>query len=91
MQNDSNDDDILIGWAAMAAFGQSEGYRVTRSTITKRGSPAIGTGPELIGYYGHQPTSTKGRVRAWLKAQIRPDRPHSNRWLPKVTSAVEAA
>jgi len=85
-QQQSDDNDILVGWDRMAAFAQGEGFKITKSTMSKKGSPAIGEGPELIGYFGHQPTSTKGRVRVWLQAQLRPERPPSKRW-PRARAA----
>jgi hypothetical protein len=80
-QND--DADILVGWPRMAEFAQATGYKITRSTLAKRGSPAINTGPELVGYFGQLPASTKGRIRAWLQAQLQPERPPSKRWAGK--------
>jgi len=78
-----DDEDILVGWPRMAEFAQAVGYKITRSTLAKRGSPAINTGPELLGYFGNQPTSTKGHMRVWLQAQLRPERPPSKRWANK--------
>jgi hypothetical protein len=76
----SDNDDVLAGWARMAEFAKAEGFKVSKSSIQKRGSPAVNTGPELIGYFGHLPTSTKGLMRKWLRAQVRPEPPASKRW-----------
>jgi hypothetical protein len=67
-------DDVLVGNPAMAEFATSEGYQTSSSTMSKCTSPAINTGPELIGYYGRLPTSTKGRVRTWIRSRMRPVR-----------------
>jgi hypothetical protein len=76
----SDNNDILVGWGRMAAFAQNEGFKITKSTISKKGSPALGGGPELIGYFGHMPASTKGHIRAWLESQLQPEPPPSKRW-----------
>jgi hypothetical protein len=67
-----DDDDLLIGNRAMADFSTGEGFPISVSTMQKYTSPAINTGPDLIGYYGKKPTSTKGLVRAWCRSRIRP-------------------
>jgi hypothetical protein len=69
-----DDRDPLVGNPAMAAFATSEGYRTSTSTMSKCTSPAINTGPELVGYYGRLPMTTKGRVRAWIRSRMRPVR-----------------
>jgi hypothetical protein len=71
-RDDSNDP--LVGNPAMAEFATSEGYRTSSSTMSKCTSPAINTGPELVGYYGRLPMTTKGRVRAWIRSRMRPAR-----------------
>jgi hypothetical protein len=71
-QGDGNDP--LIGNPAIATFATAEGYKTSTSTMSKCTSPAINTGPELIGYYGRLPMTTKGRVRTWLQSRIRPVR-----------------
>jgi hypothetical protein len=72
-----DDDDVLIGNRAMAEFSTSDGFPVSVSSMQKYTSPAINTGPQLIGYYGAKPTSTKGLVRAWNRSRIRPARARS--------------
>jgi hypothetical protein len=67
-----DDDDVLIGNRAMADFSTGEGFPISVSTMQKYTSPAINTGPDLIGYYGKKPASTKGLVRAWCRSRIRP-------------------
>jgi hypothetical protein len=69
-----DDDDVLIGNRTMAEFSTSEGFSISVSSMQKHTSPAINTGPELIGYVGAKPTSTKGRVRARNRSRIRPVR-----------------
>lgn len=86
-----DDDDVLIGNPAMAEFSTREGFRISTSTMQKHTSPAISTGPELIGYYGKKPASTKGRVRAWNRSRIRPVGKAARSDQPaRVTSAAPA-
>ncbi len=75
-----DDDDPLPGYRRMSEFAISQGYPVSTSTLQKRGSPAIGTGPGIIGYFGQLPVSTKGLMRQWLRAGLRSDRPMNRRW-----------
>jgi hypothetical protein len=59
--------------------------------MQKRGSPAIGTGPELVGYFGQRPATTKGLMRKWLRAELRPDRPnHQGRRRREPAAQAEA-
>ena len=67
-----DDDDLVIGNRAMAAFATSEGFQTATASMQKYTSPAINTGPKIIGYYGAKPTSTKGLIRAWGRSRIRP-------------------
>ena len=69
-----DDDDVLIGNRAMAEFSTEEGFPTSTSSMQKYTSPAINTGPQIIGYFNRKPTSTKGLVRAWNRARIRPVR-----------------
>ena len=71
-RDDGNDP--LVGNPAIAAFATAEGYKTSTSTMSKCTSPAINTGPELVGYYGRLPMTTKGRVRAWIRSRMRPVR-----------------
>jgi len=71
-RDDSNDP--LVGNPALAEFASSEGFSTSTSSMQKYTSPAINTGPKLIGYYGKLPTSTKGLVRTWIKSRMRPVR-----------------
>jgi hypothetical protein len=72
----------------MSEFAAAEGYPVATATIAKRASPAIGTGPEIIGYFGTRPTTDKGRMRAWLRQNLRPGRPFSRRWKATATNST---
>jgi hypothetical protein len=72
--NRDDDGDLLVGYRRMSEFATAEGYPVSTSTLQKRGSPAIATGPEIIGYFGQLPTTDKGKMRAWLRANLRSDR-----------------
>jgi hypothetical protein len=80
MQTPGDDDnDPLIGYRPMTEFAASEGFPVARATLNKRCSPAISTGPALIGYFGTRPATTKGLMRTWLRAQLRARPPLSKR------------
>jgi hypothetical protein len=48
-ERDDNDDP-LVGNPAIAEFATSEGYKTSTSSMQKHTSPAINTGPELVGY-----------------------------------------
>jgi hypothetical protein len=75
-----DDEEPLVGLRAIAEFATAEGFRTSHSSIQKYCSPAINTGPEITGYWGKLPTSTKGRVRAWIRSRMRRVRQveHSN-------------
>ena len=77
----SGDDnnDLLIGYAPMTEFAAREGFPLARATLNKRCSPAISTGPTIIGYFGTRPATTKGLMRTWLHGQLRAPRPLSKR------------
>jgi hypothetical protein len=77
--NRDDDGDPLIGYRRMSKFATEEGYPVAMSTLQKRCSPAISTGPEIVGYFGPLAATTKGKMRAWLRANLRPDRPVNRR------------
>jgi len=77
--NRDDEGDLLVGYRRMAEFATSEGYPVSTSTLQKRDSPAIGTGPEIVGYFGQLPATDKGKMRAWLRANLRFDRPVTKR------------
>jgi hypothetical protein len=80
MQTPGDDDnDLLIGYGPMTEFAASEGFPLARATLNKRCSPAISTGPAIIGYFGTRPATTKGLMRTWLRAQLRAPRPPSKR------------
>jgi hypothetical protein len=81
-----DDDDLLIGYGPMADFAAREGFPIARATLNKRCSPAISTGPKIIGYFGSRPATTKGSMRAWLRAELRPDGPRSRRWKAPTTA-----
>ena len=75
-----DDGELLVGYRRMAEFASEDGVPTSHSTMQKVCSPAINTGPELIGYYGQRPASTKGAIRRWNKSRLSPNRPPSNRW-----------
>ncbi len=69
-----DDEEPIVGLRAIAAFATSEGFRTSHSSMQKYCSPAINTGPEITAYWGNLPTTTKGRVRAWIRSRMRPAR-----------------
>jgi hypothetical protein len=75
-----DDADVLVGLRAFAEFATSEGFKISHSSLQKYCSPGVNTGPEVIGYWGVLPTSTKGLVRAWIRSRHRTERPVSRRW-----------
>jgi hypothetical protein len=77
--NRDDDNDLLVGYRRWSEFARAEGCPYSTSTLQKRGSPAIGTGPQVVGYFGQLPTTTKGLMRAWLRAQLRPSSPVTKR------------
>jgi hypothetical protein len=74
-----DDDEPLIGYGPMVEFAACQGFPIAKATLNKRCSPAINTGPKIIGYFGARPATTKGLLRAWLRAELRPDRPATRR------------
>jgi hypothetical protein len=85
--NRDDSGDPLVGYRRMAEFAAAQGFPVSTSTLQKRGSPAINTGPEIIGYFGQLPATDKGRMREWLRANLRPDRPVTRRWKAPATAS----
>jgi hypothetical protein len=85
-----DDADLLIGFPRMSEFAIAEGYPVATSTLQKRGSPAISTGPELVGYFGQRPTTNKGLMRAWLRSELRTNRPADKRRKTPIPTAQAA-
>jgi hypothetical protein len=77
--NRDDDNDLLAGYRRWSEFALAEGCPYSTSTLQKRGSPAIGTGPRVVGYFGQLPATTKGLMRAWLRTQLRPSRPVTTR------------
>jgi hypothetical protein len=73
--NRDDDDDLLVGYRRWSEFALAEGCPYSTSTLQKRGSPAIGSGPQVVGYFGQLPATTKGLMRVWLRAQLRSSRP----------------
>jgi hypothetical protein len=82
-----DDDDFVIGNRAMAAFATGEGFPTATASMQKYTSPAINTGPTLIGYYGKKPASTKGLIRAWCRSRIRPRPARSAQPAPVIRAA----
>ena len=71
----SDDNDPLVGLRAFAEFATGEGFRISFSTMQKYCSPAIAKGPQVVGYWGTMPMSTKGLVRSWIRTRMTRSRP----------------
>jgi len=63
---------LLVGYDPMVARAKQKGHRLSKSTLSKLGSPAIGKGPKLIGYSGPFPVTTTELFDEWLACRIRP-------------------
>jgi hypothetical protein len=70
----SDDNDPLVGLRAFAEFATGEGFPIARSTMQKYCSQAVGKGPQVVGYWGAKPMSTKGLVRSWIRARMKRER-----------------
>jgi hypothetical protein len=81
-----DDGDLVIGNRAMAAFATSEGFPVSTSSMQKYTSPAVNSGPEIVGLYGRLPASTKGLIRQWCRSRIHPR--HARRVAPAAQMEV---
>jgi hypothetical protein len=68
----SDDDKPLVGHRRMSEYAASIGYPVSTSTLQKRCSPAINTGPKITAYFGQRPVTTEKLMREWLTANLRP-------------------
>lgn len=65
---------LLVGYDPMVAHAKQKGHRLSKSTLSKLGSPAIGLGPKLVGYSGPFPVTTVELFDEWLAGRIRPAR-----------------
>jgi hypothetical protein len=65
----------LVGLRAFAEFATGEGFPISTSTMQKYCSPAWAKGPQVVGYWGTLPMSTKGLVRSWIRARMTRMRP----------------
>jgi hypothetical protein len=74
-----DNNDVIVTYPRMAEFAVSEGFPLALSTLQKRGSPSVATGPELIGYFGLRPATTKGLLRKWLRSELRSSKPAMRR------------
>jgi hypothetical protein len=68
----SADDKPLVGHGRMAEYAASLGIPIAKSTLQKRCSPAINTGPQIVAYFGQRPVTTEKLMREWLTANLRP-------------------
>jgi hypothetical protein len=68
----SDDDKPLIGHRRMAEYAAAIGFPISTSTLQKRCSPAINTGPKITAYFGQRPVTTEKLMREWLLANLRP-------------------
>jgi hypothetical protein len=66
------DEKLIVGYPALAAFLNDEGFPTSPSSMSKHCSPAINTGPPLEGFWGRLPAFKPSRVIEWAKAKLRP-------------------
>jgi hypothetical protein len=69
----------LCGYGPAAKFLTGEGYRTSKSTLSKICSPAVNSGPQIEGYWGKFPIFLPSRLIAWARARVRPGRAASGR------------
>jgi hypothetical protein len=74
----SNSEGVIVGYSAFAEFLRGEGFKYSRSTLTKIGSPAFSRElpPDqrlpIIGYSGPYPAARPSELRDWGWRRIRP-------------------
>jgi hypothetical protein len=69
---DSIDEKPLCGYDQLAEFLTDNGFRISRSWISKVCSPSINCGPQIEGYWGKLPMVLPSRAIAWARARVRP-------------------
>ncbi len=67
------DDEVLItGYAPAAQFLTEHGFPTSKSLLSKVGSPAIGEGPQVAGYWLGRPAFRPSALLAWARGRLKP-------------------
>jgi hypothetical protein len=70
---DAHDAEKLIaGYRLLADFLTKEGFPISRSSLAKYCSPAIGSGPPIESYWGRLPCFKPSVALAWARSRMRP-------------------
>jgi hypothetical protein len=70
-----NNEKLIVGYAPLADFLTSEGFRISKSSLQKFGMPSAGgVGPPREGYWGNLPAFRPSLALDWARARIRPSR-----------------
>jgi hypothetical protein len=69
---DDNDERLIVGYAPLASFLTNAGFPISKSTVSKYGSPAINIGPPIEGYWGRLPAFKPSQAIDWAKARLKP-------------------
>lgn len=75
---DNNPEHVIVGYAAMAECLRGDGFKYSRSTLTKIGSPALSRELPadqrlpIIGYSGPYPVARPSELRDWAWRRISP-------------------
>jgi hypothetical protein len=75
---------LIVGYGPLAEFLTDNGFRLSRSTVSKYCSPATNTGPPVEAYWGRLPAFSPSRALAWARARLKPVSAARSR--PAVTS-----
>jgi hypothetical protein len=64
------DENFIIGYGPLAEYLTGQGFRTSKSTISKYCSPAINIGPPVEGFWGRLPAFKPSRAIEWAKMRI---------------------
>jgi hypothetical protein len=65
---------LIAGYGELADFLTDQGFKISRSTVTKICAPSVATGPPCEGYFGRYPIFRPSRSLSWAKARLRPSK-----------------
>jgi hypothetical protein len=65
---------LIAGYGPLSDFLTDEGYPISRSTLSKYGSPSVNIGPPSEGYWGRLPTFLPSRAIEWARSRLSPTR-----------------
>ncbi len=69
------DDEVLItGYEPAAQFLTEHGFPTSKSLLSKVGSPAVGEGPEVVGYWNGRPSFRPSALLAWARRRMKPSK-----------------